>query len=104
MPNHRRSKAASLAHDRPAVAQRLERASRGGRPQARGLLARPSGPIDGREEEPRATAHSRELDEIAEAGRAIRREWPTDSGTQKLLGQKVRRSPKTRRLIIVYSV
>ena len=56
MPGDRRCRAATLAHDRVALSQRLGRTGRSGWPQAGGFLARPSGSSDRRQEESRTTA------------------------------------------------
>ena len=58
MPRDRRGHAAALADDRAALPERLDRARRSRRPQARRLLAGAPGAAGGREEESGATAAS----------------------------------------------
>ena len=58
MPEHRRGQAAALADDRAALSERMGRAARSRRSLARGILARPPGSADRRQEEPRTTPAS----------------------------------------------
>src|ERR1035438_8388615 len=89
MPQDRRGAPAALADDRSAVPKGMGRASRGRRPQGRGLLEGPPGSLDGSQEERRAIAASRELDARAEARGTVRPEWQAYCRTE---GTRARRS------------
>ena len=73
---------ARLAHDRAAQPQGLDRPQRSGRPQGRRLLARAPGAAGRRAREPGPSEAAGRVAAQLQAGRAVRRERPVDSGTQ----------------------